>query len=360
MPPIVTRREGKGAGKTVLCNISDVAKHLQRSVEEIMHYFSFELGARGTFDNHRKEGFINGPHSAHSLQILLSKYIDEFVICVGCGLPETIYTTDSRYLYQDCGSCGLRSAHMEHRLADSLHKKLHKSGKSSTKAARRTKHNVSPSTNQIVGLKSNAANAQTHASAQDISSSDDEVDHGKVVVKIATSNETSQKLQEAEMMENHNAALMEALVTILDDGNFCSVLNNAEAIAFEMNSRPSILPQNKQRALVAAVELICGWKYPQYVSRLPVVLMQLYENDLIDEEFVLDVWLREDSASSTRGSVFLSLASNLLESFESEFSEENIFVKYQATRGYAEPFVTWLQEAEEQDVNESDEDIINK
>jgi translation initiation factor 2 beta subunit (eIF-2beta)/eIF-5 len=353
MPPIMTKREGKGAGKTVICNIADVAKHLQRSAEEIMHYFSFELGARGTFNKERNEGFINGPHSTHSLQTLLSKYIDEFVICVGCGLPETIYITDKRNLYQDCASCGMRSAHMRHRLADALHKKLHKSDKLS-KSSRCSKQDKSPQAKPTASSKAIPTACRCTA-AETLRKNDcscaDSSDEGEDS-KISSSTGLFQTT--TKQTSPNKYPIMRELVEILDSGIFSSNALNTEQLALAMNSYSS--PNGKQRALVAALEWMCGWKYPQYMERFPVLLMQLYEKDLLDEDFLLDIWCAEDS-TATCSAQFLSLASELLRSNAADSSSvEDISRIYSSLRASAEPFVTWLREADEQEEEESDDD----
>lgn len=56
MPKIQTKIEGKGNGiKTVLVNISDVARALDRPIIYLMKYFSFELGAQIKIDNKVKK-----------------------------------------------------------------------------------------------------------------------------------------------------------------------------------------------------------------------------------------------------------------------------------------------------------------
>ena len=56
MPKIQTKIEGKGNGiKTVLVNVSDVARALDRPIIYLMKYFSFELGAQIKIDKKVKK-----------------------------------------------------------------------------------------------------------------------------------------------------------------------------------------------------------------------------------------------------------------------------------------------------------------
>lgn len=48
-----------------------------------------ELGAQTSYKDETEKSIVNGQHTAPALQQLLAKYIQGFVLCQNCGLPET-------------------------------------------------------------------------------------------------------------------------------------------------------------------------------------------------------------------------------------------------------------------------------
>ena len=100
MPRLIPKVEGRGNGiKTVIVNINDIATSLNRDPSEITKYFGFELGAQTTMAAVTPGGgdgderyIVNGSHSMNDLQNLIFKYIESFVLCKNCHLPETHYT----------------------------------------------------------------------------------------------------------------------------------------------------------------------------------------------------------------------------------------------------------------------------
>jgi hypothetical protein len=87
-----------------------------------------------------------------------------------------------------------------------------------------------------------------------------------------------------------------------------------------------------QRRLIGAVEYLCSVAHPDLGKWFPLLLKQLYDEDLVDEEVFLE-WYEEgedDADEFTRREVTAAMAA--------------------ALRKEAGKFITWLQEAE------SDED----
>eukprot|EP01036_Dinobryon_divergens_P016684 gene16684-22625_t len=90
MPRITAKVEGRGNGiKTVLTNIFEVALSLNREAPEITKYFGCEMGSQTTFSAELERAVVNGNHNAQDLQNKLSTYIEQFVLCKQCRLPET-------------------------------------------------------------------------------------------------------------------------------------------------------------------------------------------------------------------------------------------------------------------------------
>src|ERR1700761_9424197 len=135
MPILLTKIEGKGNGiKTVVPNMSDVARALSRPPTYPTKFFGSELGAQTTVDEKNDRYIVNGAHDATRLRELLDGFIEKFVLCGSCKNPETdLIITKNEMIVRDCKACGERtSVDMRHRLSPYILKNPpKKKGKSS-------------------------------------------------------------------------------------------------------------------------------------------------------------------------------------------------------------------------------------
>jgi len=91
MPKMLTKIESSGNGvKTVVVNLVAIADALECDPLVPLKYFSYELGAISNFDMEVGAGHatLNGTHPADHLQKLLEKFIQIFILCPKCKLPE--------------------------------------------------------------------------------------------------------------------------------------------------------------------------------------------------------------------------------------------------------------------------------
>ncbi|XP_043590773.1 eukaryotic translation initiation factor 5 [Bombus pyrosoma] len=119
MPRIQAKVEGKGNGiKTVIVNMVDVAKAIGRPATYPTKYFGCELGAQTQFDFKNERFIVNGSHDATKLQDLLDGFIRKYVLCPACDNPETELMVSSKKgtISQGCKACGY------HGLLESNHK----------------------------------------------------------------------------------------------------------------------------------------------------------------------------------------------------------------------------------------------
>lgn len=133
MPLLLTKIEGKGNGiKTVIPNMADVAKALVRPPTYPTKFFGCELGAQTSFDEKADRYIVNGAHNASRLRELLDSFIDKFVLCGACKNPETeLIITKNDDIIRDCKACGQRTnVDMRHKLTTFILKNPPKKSKS--------------------------------------------------------------------------------------------------------------------------------------------------------------------------------------------------------------------------------------
>jgi translation initiation factor 2 beta subunit (eIF-2beta)/eIF-5 len=115
---ITGKVEGRGNGiKTVLMNVTEVAASLNREAPEVTKFFGCELGSQTTFSADTDRAIVNGAHRDQDLQSHLSRYIEYFVLCKNCRLPETHYKIKDGMISQKCLACGSKdTVDMTHKL----------------------------------------------------------------------------------------------------------------------------------------------------------------------------------------------------------------------------------------------------
>ena len=108
-PRLISKIEGRGNGiKTAIPNMVDVASSLHRPPGEVTKFFGCELGAQTTYNDDTERSIVNGAHETRVLQDKLSVYIEKFVLCPACKLPETSYKIKHEIIYHNCLACGAR------------------------------------------------------------------------------------------------------------------------------------------------------------------------------------------------------------------------------------------------------------
>jgi len=118
MPRLQAKIEGRGNGiKTVVVNCQDIGTSLHRSAAEVCKFFGCELGAQSKYDDKTDRAVVNGAFDASLMQTHLSKYIEGFVLCPQCRLPETKYKFKGQMIFHKCYACGaVEPVDMNHKL----------------------------------------------------------------------------------------------------------------------------------------------------------------------------------------------------------------------------------------------------
>lgn len=118
MPPIIGKVEGRGNGiKTALPNMTTLAFSLHRDPAEVTKFFGTELGAQTTWNPETERAIVNGAHTTKDLQTNVFKYVEKFVLCPACRLPETVYKFKAGVIFHSCSACGAKEMlDMSHKL----------------------------------------------------------------------------------------------------------------------------------------------------------------------------------------------------------------------------------------------------
>lgn len=94
----------KDGAFTRLTNLGEIADTLNREAEHLHRFIQRELGTSGKFDNGR--GRYNGNFSGEDLDTAISSYVEEYVRCSECGLPDTRLVREDRTPMLRCDACG--------------------------------------------------------------------------------------------------------------------------------------------------------------------------------------------------------------------------------------------------------------
>lgn len=387
MPPIVPKVEGRGNGiKTVLVNISDVALALNRDASELTKFFGFELGSQNTFSDDGRDirAVVNGSHSTSDLQTMLTKYIEMFVLCKNCHLPETHYKSKGGVINQKCLACGEKSpCDMTHKLTTFIVKN-HKKAKEDENAGKDGKDKKRGEKKDAV---SSSATSPASKSTEKKSSRKKEGEEDGDNVAKRNGEENGDDEVEGQECDAINLAIEQFrkwYVNKIQNGSAASTgLVSHESLVVEelrlIQTRLSLRPMDRimiymgavfadepllardqvdehkaiflilaptalqQRHLIASAEWYCGTHRPDMLPFFSVMLRQMYFADIVEEEVVYE-WKADHTRNDFTVDSYLITTETL-----------------ELLRQAAQPFVTWLQEAEEEGASQvaaADEDDI--
>lgn len=397
MPLLTTKIEGKGNGiKTVIPNMSDVARALSRPPTYPTKFFGCELGAQTTFDEKNDRYIVNGAHSADRLRELLDGFIDKFVLCGSCKNPETeilVLSTGrggrGEDIVRDCKACGERTGvDMRHKLTTFIVKnppvKAKKGKKHNGDAAAGVGGNGNPDPTadktsptppeaesggddddiltrkikaEAAGLSHDAELAKEDWSADTspeavkarikaleagvasvaLGGGDDE-DHDEddanspysllgSWIQETKANSDDPKARSVAIYKKAEELGIEKkhkTITVLVQALFSEEGITAEVEQYAPLFAKMITSEKHQKCLLGGLERLIGLSYPSLLPSTPKILMAFYQSDLIEEE-VVKAWGKHVSKKYV----------------DRETSKK--------VRRAGEPFLKWLDEAEDDD-----------
>jgi translation initiation factor 5 len=94
---------GSGNGQfTIINNMDNIAESINTPSEILYKYFAFVSGS--AFNEKKKS--LTGTYSVPDIEEYLYDYINKFVMCPNCNIPELMYKIESRNVCACCSACG--------------------------------------------------------------------------------------------------------------------------------------------------------------------------------------------------------------------------------------------------------------
>ncbi|EDR10068.1 uncharacterized protein LACBIDRAFT_293715 [Laccaria bicolor S238N-H82] len=378
MPLLTTKIEGKGNGiKTVIPNMSDVARALSRPPTYTTKFFGCELGAQTSFDEKNDRYIVNGAHDANRLRELLDIFIDKFVLCKSCKNPETelviLKIGRSEDIIRDCKACGERTGiDMRHKLTTFIVKnppvKIKKGKNKNTEDGHADDAGGESDDELTRKIKAEAAELNTDAAlSKEDWSADTSPEAVKQRIKALEGSLAATVIggDDEGSDEDANSPYSQLGRWIEENGgdaaedskaHAIAIYKKAEELAIEKKHKTVLIvvqtlftediltelpkyvalltklvtSEKHQKSLLGGIEVLVGLSHPDLIPAVPKILMVLYQADLIDEELVTQ-WGKHVSK---------------------KYVDKDTSKK---VRKASEPFIKWLAEAEDDDDEDDDE-----
>jgi len=380
MPKLIAKVEGKGNGiKTVIVNMVEIAKSLNRPPMFPTKYFGCEIGAQTQFDQKNERYIVNGSHDAPKLQDMLDGFIKKFVLCPECNNPETnLLVSQKRQLVnQQCIACGYQGpVDQTHKLIPYIIKNppdtpptigssvvTTKDKSKSKKEKKKNGDGDKSPTGSNDGDDGFDTNGFTNGSQYDdddwaVDTSEDAVARRMEILtegaKVLTLTDDLEKTQQ-ERLE----LLFQFVKRMKDagkiEGGDKDVVTEAERLEIkdkgplvlsEVLFNDNILAQIKQyrilflrfthgnmkaqKYLLGGVEQVVKAYKDSLMPKVGHIMKLLYDTDIIDEEVILD-WSKKVSKKYVPKEVAMEIHEKVA------------------------PFIKWLKEAEEEESSDGDD-----
>lgn len=101
LPDPAAQRDG---AFTRLTNLGEIADELSREPDHIHRFIQRDLGTSGKLADGR--GRYSGNFDADAFGAAVDRYVEEYVTCSECGLPDTRLVRENRTPMLRCDACG--------------------------------------------------------------------------------------------------------------------------------------------------------------------------------------------------------------------------------------------------------------
>uniref|UniRef100_G3U4B9 Eukaryotic translation initiation factor 5 n=1 Tax=Loxodonta africana TaxID=9785 RepID=G3U4B9_LOXAF len=370
MPRLIAKVEGKGNGiKTVIVNMVDVAKALNRPPTYPTKYFGCELGAQTQFDVKNDRYIVNGSHEANKLQDMLDGFIKKFVLCPECENPETDLHVNPKKqtIGNSCKACGYRGMLDTHhklctfilknppanfktaylrrveKMSRKLDNKKNGSMSSSETPPPPPPNEISPPPHAVEEEEDDDWGEDTTEEAQR-RRMDEISDHAKVLTLSDDLERTVEErvniLFDFVKKKKDEGVIDSSDKEIVAEAERLDVKAMGPLVLTEVLFNEKIREQIKKyrrhflrvsKLFLVPIDPLVAMHQAQLISKIPHILKEMYDADLLEEEVIIS-W----SEKASKKYVSKELAKEI--------------------RVKAEPFIKWLKEAEEESSGGEEED----
>lgn len=94
--------------RTIVYNFKDIAEALNRDPQHLLKYLTREMATAATTQESRV--IFQGKFSLETLERLIQRYVENFVVCPVCKRPDTTIVREKRLSFLVCDACGARSS----------------------------------------------------------------------------------------------------------------------------------------------------------------------------------------------------------------------------------------------------------
>lgn len=106
MPIMIINLSYKAKKKnTELVNLNKIADSLKIEAKYIIKYISINLNTKFGI-NEQGEYYLYGVYNQSILEVELDMFIDKYILCLNCKLPETEMNINKGLIYLKCQACG--------------------------------------------------------------------------------------------------------------------------------------------------------------------------------------------------------------------------------------------------------------
>jgi len=94
--------------RTVIFNFRETAEALNRDSKHLLKFLTREMATAATMQESRV--IFQGKFSRETFERLLQRYMEQFVTCPICKLPDTKIMKEKRLSFLVCEACGAKSS----------------------------------------------------------------------------------------------------------------------------------------------------------------------------------------------------------------------------------------------------------
>jgi len=94
--------------RTVIHNFGEICNMLNREQNHLLKFLTGEIATKAGLEGGR--AIFQGKFPGDTIERLIKRYVDEFVVCPVCKRPDTKIVKEKRFTFLVCEACGARSS----------------------------------------------------------------------------------------------------------------------------------------------------------------------------------------------------------------------------------------------------------